>query len=43
MNNPYDEVIREVQRLLELLSKEIGTDVTGYVNDVIRHRHNMVI
>lgn len=36
MNNPYDEVIREVQRLLELLSKEIGTDVTGYVNDVIR-------
>ncbi len=36
MSNPYDEVIKDIQRLLELLSMEIGTDVTKYVSEVIR-------
>ncbi|WP_243679891.1 arginine--tRNA ligase [Vulcanisaeta souniana] len=36
MNNPYDEVIRDVQSLLGFLSSEINKDVTGYINEVIR-------
>ncbi len=36
MNNPYNEVIKEVQKLLSLLSAEIGTDVTKYVSEVMR-------
>ncbi len=43
MSNPYNQVIEDVQRLLKLLSTEIGTDVTKYVNEVIRHRHSMAI
>ncbi len=29
MSNPYNQVIEDVQRLLKLLSTEIGTDVTS--------------
>ncbi|GAB6943995.1 arginine--tRNA ligase [Vulcanisaeta sp. JCM 14467] len=36
MSNPYGEVIKDVQRLLELLSTEVGIDVTKYINEVIR-------
>ncbi len=36
MNNPYDEVIKDVQSLLGFLSSEINKDVTGYVNEIIR-------
>ncbi len=36
MNSPYDELIKDVRKLLELLSAEINKDVTAYVNNVIR-------
>jgi arginyl-tRNA synthetase len=36
MSNPYGELIRDVRRFLELLSGELGRDITNYINNVIR-------
>ncbi|MGC8607755.1 MAG: arginine--tRNA ligase [Vulcanisaeta sp.] len=36
MSNPYNEVIKDVQRLLEFLGTEINTDLAKYVNEVMR-------
>ncbi len=36
MSNPYNEVIKDVQRLLEFLGTEINIDLAKYVNEVMR-------
>lgn len=36
MSNPYGELIGDVRRFLELLSGELGRDITNYINNVIR-------
>ncbi|MFB6470634.1 MAG: arginine--tRNA ligase [Vulcanisaeta sp. AZ3] len=36
MSSPYGEVIKEVHKLLEALSQELGKDVTKQINNIIK-------